>query len=252
MNKKLLLKRIAQNKNHKEKGLSLTELIVALVMSGIILTAASSGFANLLSANQEVESKSNRSAGLQKALAFMQNEIREGAFITQEAATAGGVCNTTGITSVNCLVVNYRANQVIDGNTCTEATPKIYYGYEDIKNDNSSVWLKPGILKRKVVCTSATGGNWQVIADGLISLNEANPVDAFTNEVDFCSQGGVSNWTTGNLFGANAGGKGGFRFCLGDNTNNNRLVRIFLFGHIIGGNANNIISTNIITFARAR
>ena len=230
----------------------LLKLIVALVMSGIILTAASSGFANLLSVNRDVESKSNRSVGLQRALAFMKNEIREGVSITQEAATAWGMCNTSGVTSVNCLVINYRKNQVINGDTCDEDEPRIYYGYQDIRSNNSSVWLKPGILKRKVVCTSATGGNWQVIADGLISVNEANPVDAFTNEVDFCSQGGVNNWTTGNLFGANAGGKGGFRFCLGDTTSNNRLVRIFLFGHIIGGNANNIISTNIITFARAR
>lgn len=245
MNKIKLFRLLLILKKYAHQGISLTELLVALVISGIVLTGAVSGFINLLTANQDVESKTSRSVALEKALSYMQNDIKGAVSITREPNNTN--CNSTAIDSQNCLVLTYSNGVEIDGDTCSKNPPKIYYGYEDIK-DGLQIWLKPGTLKRKVVCTNV--GNWQVIADGLISVNENNPRTDFDSDKNFCSQDDV-NWTSGNLYGDNGSGKGGFRFCLDDNTTTNRLVRIFLYGHIVGGNDNNMISANTITFARA-
>lgn len=246
MNKTKLFQLLLIRQKYANQGLSLTESLVALVISSIVLTAATRGFVDLLTANQDVEFKTVQTANLTRALAYMQNEIKGARYITQ---VSGGICSSTEIDSDECLVLTYPNDAEIDGNTCTETDPKIYYGYKDITS-GTQTWLKPGILKRKIVCTNSSGGNWQVIADGLISINEDNPRDNFASDTAFCSQGGV-NWTTGNLYGDNSSGKGGFRFCLNDTTATNRLVRIFLYDHIVGGNENNLISVNTITFARA-
>ena len=87
MNKTQLFKILLILQKNSCRGLSLTELLVAVVIGGIALTAAASGFINLLSANQEVESKTNRSAGLTRALAYMQNEIKATSCGCQSNAT---------------------------------------------------------------------------------------------------------------------------------------------------------------------
>jgi prepilin-type N-terminal cleavage/methylation domain-containing protein len=249
MKKKQLLKLLLILQKYANQGISLTELLVALVISSIVLTAATSGFVNLLTANRDVESKSVRSGTLSRALSYITEDIKEASSITQEAG--GTICTSTDIDSNECLVLTYPAGSELEtpGTACTETSPKIYYGYEDITT-GSQIWLKPGILKRKVVCSSPSGGNWQVIADGLLSVNEDDTSASFANDTDFCAQDNI-NWTTGNLYGDNGSGKGGFRFCLNDTTATNRLVRIFLYGNIVGGNGNNVISVNTVSFARA-
>ncbi|WP_324281495.1 prepilin-type N-terminal cleavage/methylation domain-containing protein [Cyanobacterium aponinum UTEX 3221] len=275
MNKYKLLQLFLSLKKSQQKGISLIELIIALVISGIVLTAAASGFMNILRANQNIESKTVRSATLNRAITYMQNEVKEARTVTE---VSGGQCSN--VTSSNCMVLTYPDSNSSDGAggtiaSCAGPDQLVYYGYEDISS-GTQIWLKPGVLKRKVVseqkryedasltveitnpinydsddvCTTTTG-IWQVIADGLISINESNPVSSFADDTAYCSQE-VTNWTTGNLYGDNGSGKGGFRFCLLDTTAQNRLVRIFLYGHIMGlPDGNNTISSNIITFARS-
>lgn len=230
-------------------GITLTELLVAIVTGSIVLTAAASGFINLLTRNQDIESKTIRTAGLTKALAYIQDDMKGAKFVTAEAATSGGDCSTSSVDSDYCLVLTYPDNTPLrDG--CTGSKPKIYYGFEDISS-GTQIWLKPGILKRKIICESGAG-NWIVIADGLLGKKEINPVPISTN---FCSQDSV-NWTGNNtVYGGDktTEKKGGFKFCLynDDSTNadsNNRLVRIFLYGHIIEENP---ISLNTVTFTRS-
>ncbi|WP_342597621.1 type II secretion system protein [Cyanobacterium aponinum UTEX 3222] len=243
MNQYQLLKLFLSLKKSREKGISLTELIVALVISGIVLTAAASGFVNVLRANQSVESKTIRSSNLQKTLAFIQDEMKSARAVTRTSSSC------SGSDSESCLVLTYPDGQEdwldlnSDGikDTCP-SNPYIVYGYEDISASTSTEWLKPGLLKRKVFCDTQ-GGNWQVIADGLVSGNETNqPTTSCHAELS----------TT--VYGMDSNDKGGFRFCLDtDDTDpatapNNRLAQIFLYGHI---DNNTNIPISVITFARS-
>lgn len=204
---KLLLNLLEKPTN---QGITLTELLVALVISGIVLAFASSGFINVLRANRDVESKSTQLSNLTRALTFIQEDIKPGISVTE---LSGGECDVDS----SCLVINSESSQVI-------------YGFEDISEGNQT-WLKPGILKRKI-----TGDDWDVVADGLA-------IDA--NDPD-CAEGTI-NWaddTTPTLYGDTGNG---FRFCV-DETNN-RLARIFLYGHIIG--TDTPINVDVVTFARS-
>jgi Tfp pilus assembly protein FimT len=250
MNKINLLKLFLSFKKHSNKGISLTELLVALVMTGIVLTAATSGFINLLRVNKDVESKTVTSEGLAKALNFTQEEIKQAKTVTQEAQ--GTNCDSSAISSANCLVLTYPASFNTSLNSsCTSTTvePKVYYGFQDISS-GSQIWLKPGVLKRKIFCSDSGGTavstNWIVIADGLISVNEPDPGTT-------CSRPDVG--LTGTtppiaVYGANASGKGGFRFCFNNETTTNRLAKIFLYGYT--GKNSTPTSLNITTFARAQ
>jgi type II secretory pathway pseudopilin PulG len=235
------------------EGITLMELLVAIIMGSIVLTAACSGFINLLKRNQDIESKTIRTAGLTKALAYIQEDMKSAKYVTAEKAEIDKNCNFSSVDSDYCLVLTYPDNSVLKLE-CNNHKAKIYYGFQDI-NKGEQIWLKPGILKRKVFCDDGNQRNWIVIADGLLSKNEDNPEINFNKNNDFCRQNSI-NWT-GNLtvYGGNkkANNTGGFRFCLhnddsANENSNNRLVRIFLYGHIIGGNP---ISLSTITFTRS-
>ncbi|MGI0480205.1 PulJ/GspJ family protein [Geminocystis sp. CENA526] len=226
-----------------QQGLTFTELLSGVVMGSIVLTAAASGFVNLLRANQDVESKTVRHAGLIKALNYLQEDIKGAKSVTKEKVGTG-VCNSSGVDSEYCLVLTYPNNTPLRAG-CTNS-PKIYYGLRDISGTSPQIWLKPAILRRKIDCGINNQGNWIVVADGLLGKKEANPV---TDKNNFCTQDSV-NWT-GNLdvYGDMKDEKGGFRFCLHEDNEQNRLVRIFLYGYIGKGQS---ISLNTISFTRSQ
>ncbi len=67
MTKKIMvMAKICQAKSSC-KGLTVTELLTGVVMGSLVLTAAASGFINLLKANQNIEAKTIRHSGLIKA-----------------------------------------------------------------------------------------------------------------------------------------------------------------------------------------
>jgi type II secretory pathway pseudopilin PulG len=226
------------------EGLTIIELLVSVVMGGVVLTAAASGFINLLQANQDIESKTIRHSGLIKALNYLQEDIKTAQSVTIEPATVGGNCDASAIDSKDCLKLIYPNNtELREG--CVN-NPTIYYGLQDISGNTPQIWLKPAILRRKIICDK-NQGNWIVVADGLLGKNEPNPV-IDTKENPFCQQDSI-NWTGSlKVYGAMTGEKGGFRFCLHDDTDTqNRLVRIFLYGHIINRKP---IKVSTIVFTR--
>ncbi|AUC61403.1 hypothetical protein AA637_09655 [Cyanobacterium sp. HL-69] len=272
-NYKLLLK-LLQKRN--DLGITLTELLVALVISGIVLTATTSGFINILRANQNVNSKSDQLTSLSRTLVYIQEDIKQAISVEATSATAGGECDSTDVDSVNCLKLTYATTNNDDGSggiipSCDVPDAITYYGYQDISSSDS-IWFKPGILRRKTFTKvrddkttsdrsddtcSVAESNWITVADGLISVNEDDPTDfpidfptpdGTIASDDFCSQNDT-NWTGSDaIYGADSSGFGGFRFCLEENNDENRLVRIFLYGNIINGDP---IQVDVVTFARA-
>jgi hypothetical protein len=242
MRKKIMV--MAKNYQAKSswEGLTITELLVSVVMGSVVLTAAFSGFINLLKANQDIESQTIRHGGLIKALNYLQEDIKEAKSVTIEPSRVDGNCDASAIDSKHCLKLTYPDNTALREGCVNDLT--IYYGLQDISDNTPQIWLKPAILRRKIICNK-NQGNWIVVADGLLGKNENNPV-IDTKEKPFCKQDSV-NWTGSlKVYGAMSGEKGGFRFCLHDDVDSqNRLVRIFLFGHIINGQP---IMVNTIVF----
>jgi len=149
-NYKLLLK-LLQKRN--DLGITLTELLVALVISGIVLTATTSGFINILRANQNVNSKSDQLTSLSRTLVYIQEDIKQAISVEATSATAGGECDSTDVDSVNCLKLTYATTNNDDGSggiipSCDVPDAITYYGYQDISSSDS-IWFKPGILRRK-------------------------------------------------------------------------------------------------------
>lgn len=220
------------------EGLTVTELLVSVVMGSVVLTAAASGLINLLKANQHIESKTIRHNGLIKALNYLQEDIKTAKSVTVIP------CDFSGINSKDCLKLTYPNNTPLREGCIND--PTIYYGLQDISGKSPQIWLKPAILRRKIICDE-TQGNWIVVADGLLGKNEANPV---IDKDNFCKQDSV-NWTgSPKVYGAMSDEKGGFRFCLDDDVDSkNRLVRIFLYGHIINGQP---LKVSTIVFTRSQ
>ncbi|WP_017293450.1 PilW family protein [Geminocystis herdmanii] len=245
MKKKIMVMgKICQGK-YSCGGLTITELLVSVVMGSVVLTAAASGFINLLKANQHIESKTIRHNGLIKALNYLQEDIKTAKSVTIEPATVGGYCNSSGIDSQNCLVLTYpHKTPLREG--CVN-NPTIYYGLQDISGKSPQIWLKPAILRRKIICDK-NQGNWIVVADGLLGKNETHAI----NNKTLCTQDSVtwsSHTTVYGYITHQSNEKGGFRFCLYENHSQNRLVRIFLYGHIINGQP---IKVSTIAFTRSQ
>lgn len=151
------------------------------------MAIAAKGLINILSANQDVESKTVRSATISRALAYIQDEIKSAKAITQENCP-----NNSNLNSAKCMKLTLPDNSTV------------FYGYKDISNSAvSSVFLKPGLLLRQEYDSSGSAvlpivtppiiawdEEYSVIADGLISGSE-------TNQPTDCSQDGV-NWSNTN------------------------------------------------------
>lgn len=216
MNKHQLLKLFLSLEKNSEKGLTLIELIVALVMSGIVLTMAASGFINILRANQDVESKTVTSANLQRALAFIQEDIKQSKSVVKDTCPSGSPTNVTATaSSTDCLKITIpNAGSLVD----------FYYGFDDISVGNQ-IFLKPGILKRY------DGTKWEVVMDGLVNTTPST----------------TCNSKLGSATGVGPHGMGGFRFCV--ELDKKRLAQVFLFAQVNNGEP---ISANVITFARSQ
>ena len=270
MNKTNFLKFLSKIQKYTHQGISLTEVLLALVITSIVMTFAAKGAINLLSFSESATSKSLAISTLNKALAFMQEEIKSSISVTQEnGLVSGTACLSANVDSDECLVLTFPIsyNTTLNSN-CDSGKDKgkVYYGYQNISSPTySGVWLKPGILKRKVVCyeitnnngtpndfsddtTALVNTNWTVVGDGLISDQETQPITT-------CDQDSMDNWSgSTTIYGTDlvSGNEtGGFRFCLGTTNSNNRLVRIFLYGHVITDDANNQALVNSMGFSRA-
>ncbi|AFZ48773.1 hypothetical protein Cyast_2833 [Cyanobacterium stanieri PCC 7202] len=248
-NYKLLLKFLQKPTN---QGITLTELLVALVISGIILAFTASGFINVLRANRDVESKSTQLSNLTRALTFIQEDIKQGVSVESIPATSGGECDSAEISSGSCLIIRFAGanNNIFDFNNnqtddCTADDRRVVYGFQDISDPSSnSAFLKPGVLKRDVFCTTSVSlSRWEEVADGLISVKE----DPQTLVCNFGT--GTASGPHGQISGGANDGKGGFQFCV--ETENNRLVRVGLYGHIISSDSDTPpMNVDVVTFAR--
>jgi len=66
-------------------GFTLVELLVAIAITGVVITIAGSGLVSILQANQKAEAKSDMRTDLHRALDFIGDDVRSSNFVSNTA-----------------------------------------------------------------------------------------------------------------------------------------------------------------------
>lgn len=122
-----------------ERGFTLIELLVAVAITGIVIALASSGLYALMSANERSQSETMARLELERALAFITDEIKMSQQIMTTASAINGFQPASGSSRVQpILVLSPALNSKLD-------KPIVYYLADP---PNSSVWLGPRVIYR--------------------------------------------------------------------------------------------------------
>jgi prepilin-type N-terminal cleavage/methylation domain-containing protein len=121
-------------KRGQSTGFTLTELLVASAITSVVLLLAGSGLVTLLTADQAAEQRQNRKQELNRALAFIGDDIRAAQRINQDAS---------GTVALS-LEIPIPTSKPPD--TCTPP-PFDHVTYE-VRPKNSQLWRGPYILYR--------------------------------------------------------------------------------------------------------
>jgi prepilin-type N-terminal cleavage/methylation domain-containing protein len=163
---------ISQNR----RGFTLVELLVALVITGIVISMTGSGLYTLMRANQRAQIETTDRLELEQASAFMTDEIKMSKQVLTILPVVNGAIHfqpASGSSRVKpILILSPSANSGL-------THPIVYYIADP---PNSSVWLGPRVIYRWGP-TLLQNGNY---SDGnnhdLTTLPPNSPVDYY-NEV---------------------------------------------------------------------
>jgi prepilin-type N-terminal cleavage/methylation domain-containing protein len=126
----------------KQRGFTLVELLVALVITGIVISMTGSGLYTLMKANHRAQIETADRLELEQALAFMTDEIK----MSQQVLTSLPVVN--GAIHFQAASGSSRVKQILILSPSANSGlthPIVYYIADP---PNSSVWLGPRVIYR--------------------------------------------------------------------------------------------------------
>jgi prepilin-type N-terminal cleavage/methylation domain-containing protein len=132
-----------KNRDCVERGFTLTELLVALAITGIVITLTSSGLYALMMANQRSQIETTDRLELEQALAFITDEIK----MSQQVMT-NLPATPTQITGFNPASGSSHIQPILVLNPAPNSglvNPIVYYLADP---PNSTVWLGPRVIYR--------------------------------------------------------------------------------------------------------
>ena len=133
---------IDRNNSHPQqiiqRGFTLVELLVALVITGIVISLTGTGLYALMNANQRSQIETTDRLELEQALAFMTDEIK----MSQQVMTniPHDATNFNPVSGVIQIIL------VLNPAPSSKLTKPIIYYLAD--PPNSSVWLGPRVIYR--------------------------------------------------------------------------------------------------------
>lgn len=180
-------------------GFTLVELLVAVAITGIVITAAGFGLVAILQANRKAEAQTERRIELNRALDYISSDIRSASKVQN--------ASSYNISSPSPACAN--STPVVDL-TIPGASGKVVYYINDVNgcSNDQTDWLKPGVIKRVTDVKGTT------IAGNL--GNELIDAVAVPSSPPSCPSG------SGTLVGSK-----GFYTCI---SSDNRSITLYLFG----------------------
>ncbi len=169
-----------------QMGFTLTELLVAALIGGIVVTMAGWGMVALLQNNQRIEEQATTRMNLSRALDFISDDIRSA--LTVSTTAPSGWSTPSGYNLV--MFIQKPADNLEEQEDGTLAsTPQVAY-YTRAKTSNI-VWRGPMILYRQKGAGNSPQGDPQALIDGIAatspncSSNLSGAVDSGMNKGGF-------------------------------------------------------------------
>jgi prepilin-type N-terminal cleavage/methylation domain-containing protein len=139
----VMIKNNRSIEHYGDRGFTLVELLLAVALSGLVMMLAGSGLYVLMSANDRSQSETMNRLELERALAFITDEIKMSrqihSNIPTPASSIPGFQAASGSSRVQpILVLTPPANSRL-------TNPIVYYLADP---PNSSVWLGPRVIYR--------------------------------------------------------------------------------------------------------
>jgi prepilin-type N-terminal cleavage/methylation domain-containing protein len=158
------------------RGFTLVELLVALVITGIVISLTGSGLYTLMNANQRAQIETTDRLELEQALAFITDEIKMSKQVLTSLPVVDGTIHfqpASGSSRVKpILILSPSANSGL-------THPIVYYIADP---PNSSVWLGPRVIYRWGPTLLQNGNYSDGDSHDLTALPPNSPV-AYYNEV---------------------------------------------------------------------
>ncbi|GAB4384945.1 MAG: hypothetical protein Kow00121_49180 [Elainellaceae cyanobacterium] len=140
-------------------GFTLTELLVAVAISGIGLTIAGAGIVTIMQSQQKASVEVSQRTNLNRALDFMAEEVR--------MANAVKVPVVSSVPTVTCGTATGVLELTIP-NPGLPADQVVYY-LQTLNGCSSNPWLGPAVIRRKYVSSNSTLSSDTVLTDALMA-----------------------------------------------------------------------------------
>ncbi len=166
--------------NKLEAGFTLMELLLALAITGIVISLTGSGLYALMNANQRSQNDTTDRLELERAVAFMTDEIK----MSQSVMTSipSPFTGATGISGFNPASGSSKIEPILVLNPVLNSrlkNPIVYYLADP---PNSSVWLGPRVIYRWGPTLLQTGNYSDGDGKDISKISLTAPIEYF-NEV---------------------------------------------------------------------
>jgi len=176
------------SQNNKSSGFTLVELLVAIAITGIVISVAGFGLVNILQANKKAEATTERRIDLNRALDYIADDIRESSSISTTFPTGW----KDSCYSEILFLTKPGGNQVAYGlrsKTCNSYTspwrgPKIIYRFR--ASGSTGEPLVDAISDTSIECSGS----------GTTSGSEGFKANIDGRKVKICLKGKVSDSET--------------------------------------------------------
>jgi prepilin-type N-terminal cleavage/methylation domain-containing protein len=169
-----------RKRNKLPAGFTLIELLLALAITGIVISLTGSGLYALMNANQRSQNETTERLELERAVAFMTDEIKMSQQITKTIPSP--FTGATGINGFNPASGSSRIKPILVLKPALNSRLKDPIVYYLADPPNASVWLGPRVIYRWGP-TLLQNGNYSDGNDRDISGISATSTIEYFNEV---------------------------------------------------------------------
>jgi prepilin-type N-terminal cleavage/methylation domain-containing protein len=166
--------------NELEAGFTLMELLLALAITGIVISLTGSGLYALMNANQRSQNETNERLELERAVAFITDEIKMSQQIMPNMPSPA--TGSAGIDRFNPASGSSAIKPILVLNPASNSRLKYPIVYYLADPPNSSIWLGPRVIYRWGPTLLQSGNYSDGDGKDISTISPTAPIEYF-NEV---------------------------------------------------------------------